>query len=375
MGSLCMLEQADKLPRWCRRAQRLARWRSKMDRGSPPHRTSYLSKPLEFPCPKSLGLRYKQIIRCVWLSACVTACVRTCVYLCFKCVCLFFSDWLCVQESPGQHTLKGVYVLIRPRKVQRSEVSESKSSSTLCSIKCHIRGNLASLVGRCQATNTEPTCLQNVVAECTAQSDSPELHGEMHLSTNTLQIARVSEQLNITTCQLEWLSQIDSKNYVKNISWHHLGRILGLARSFWKGMTNSTFLGKALCASWIKGPYLEAAKRLIGLIRCRGEQCWKPIGNTIETQQLCKLHGELRSNTIPAMLRALQNLIFVANDRMISISGCWLLVNVSRNYGKYRVPHPHQTSKTKGLFLDKIPKNLCFWLALPKALFSWVDAI
>ena len=124
-----------------------------------------------------------------------------------KCVCLFVSDWLCVKESPGQQTFKGVYVLIGPRKVQRSEVSESKSSSTPCSIKCHIRGNLASLVWRCQATNTKPTCLQNVVAECTAQSDSPALHAEMHLSTNTLQIARVSEQLNITICQLEWLSQ------------------------------------------------------------------------------------------------------------------------------------------------------------------------
>ena len=42
---------------------------------------------------------------------------------------------------------------------------------------------------------------------------------------------------------------------------------------------------------------------------------------------------------------------------------------------KKQVPHPDQTSKTKGLFLDKVPKNLCFWLALPKALFSWVDAI
>ena len=199
---------ADKLPRWCRRAQRLARWRSKMDRWSPPHRTSCLSSfPLEFRGPKSLGLRYRQIIRCMCASACVTACVRTCVYLCFKCVCLFVSDWLCVKESPGQHTFKGVYVLIEPRKVQRSEVSESKSSSTPCSIKCHIRGNLASLVWRCQATNTKPTCLQNVVAECTAQSDSPALRAEMHLSTNTLQIARVSEQLNITMCQLEWLSQ------------------------------------------------------------------------------------------------------------------------------------------------------------------------
>lgn len=36
-------------------------------------------------------------------------------------------------------------------------------------------------------------------------------------------------------------------------------------------MTNSTFLGKALCASWIKGPYLDAAKGLIGLIGLIGK--------------------------------------------------------------------------------------------------------
>ncbi len=88
-----------------------------------------------YPCPKSLGLRYKQIIRCVCASACVRACVRTCICLCFKCVRLFVSDWLCVKESPGQHTSKGFYVLIGPTKIQRSGVSESKSSSTLCSIK------------------------------------------------------------------------------------------------------------------------------------------------------------------------------------------------------------------------------------------------
>lgn len=139
-------------------------------------------------------------------------------------------------------------------------------------------------------------------------------------------------------------------------------------------MTNSTFLGKALCASWIKGPYLDAAKGLIESLKMSWEHK-RTHRNTIENPATLTTSWWVEVKHTSGNAAGQYHLIFLANDRVISIGGGWLLVNVSRNYGKYRVPHTHQTSKTKGLFLDKIPKNLCFWLALPKALFSWVDAI